>query len=750
MALSRYQQFRQFISDFVDGPNAQAFFESISDQLEAQDQLSVAVTDQLTISTSSGVYLDQLLAAKGVVRPGDLGMADFAFSEMGITIVQEKLITDAIHAVLAAFYGDQATRATTISGVAAPYSFKAGDDLRFVLENGVTNILTLVGDEFLDPSAATAEEIVDVISRYIASLGSDGYAQVYTDFDTGDEYVQIFGGARGPYSLVEIVGGTIQNELEFPTIRPTMLPSNTTVWQITRNLGDTYRFSWNGGPQPLLSFVLPGDSVMIYGEQFQDAGFYGTFTVTAASPCQPTPNPSAGYFEIQVPEFAGPIQLASIPPNTTPPANSPPTYYSITLTQALYSDLKFFLPYKNTAYSQVRYALAFEPADGVLKIYMPASTQVVERSLIGSAHTHLLYTSQELNGSFGSVTVPSAQIQVVNPLTIRYAQDGYDVSGSGGTLTVGSNTFTIQDIFREQGFTTVQTTTPHGITGVPNQFGQVFSTQVVGVVVGILLEDDPVNPFLGAYMVDPTANYTLTSQYVTLRQAIVAGQNLSTLQVQGQLPNAEGQLLFSLNGDNQESPVTYLAAQSSTSAEAVIIETISQNGNTATVTTDGPHGLVVGQEVFITGTLHFNGSWTVTSTPSLNVYTFNNTTSQIAFETTGLSTPIVAGTITTLIMDTAYRFQFDHEIGEDVTLISATQAYTPALDGSDYSFFVTGTANGRIYAQQIIESIIAAGVNVEIIIIYPNDEGWGNAGDSTLPNASPQSDVVYIYGPDPS
>ena len=353
----------------------------------------MAVTNQLTISTSSGVYLDQLLAAKGVVRPGDLGMSDFAFSEMGITIVQEKLITDAIMAVLAAFYGDQATRATTISGVAAPYNFKAGDDLQFVLENGVVNILTLVGNEFADINNAQAEEIVDVISRYIASTGSEGYAQVYTDFDTGAQFVQIFGGARGPYSLIQIVGGTIQNELEFPTIRPTMLPSNTTVWQITRNLGDTYRFSWNGGPQPLLSSVLPGDSVMIYGEQFGDAGFHGTFQVTAASPCQPTPAPDAGYFEIQVPMFAGPIQLASIPVNGVPPPNNPPTYYSLTLTQSLYSDLKFFLPYKNTAYSQIRYALAWEPADGVLKIYMPASTEVVERSLIGSAHTHLLYPS---------------------------------------------------------------------------------------------------------------------------------------------------------------------------------------------------------------------------------------------------------------------------------------------------------------------------------------------------------------------
>jgi hypothetical protein len=749
VALTRYQQFRQFISDFIDGPNAEAFFQSISDQLQAQDNLSVAVTDQLTISTSSGVYLDQLLAAKGVVRPGDLGMSDFAFSEMGITIVQEKLITDAIMAVLAAFYGDQATRATTISGVAAPYVFKAGDDLQFTLENGVTNILTLVGDEFEDINNAQAEEIASVISRYIASLGSEGYAQVYTDFDTGAEYVQIFGGARGPYSLIQIVGGTIQNELEFPTIRPTMLPSNTTVWQITRNLGDTYRFSWNGGPQPLLSSVLPGDSVMIYGEQFQNAGFYGTFTVTAASPCQPTPAADAGYFEIQVPMFAGPIQLASIPVNGTPPPNNPPTYYSITLTQALYSDLKFFLPYKNTAYSQIRYALAWEPADGVLKIYMPASTQVIERNLIGSAHTHLLYTSQELNGSFGSATDITQQIQVVNPYTIKYPSLGYDVAGTGGTLTVGLNTFTIQDIFREQAFTTVQTTTPHGITGIANSFGQVFSTQIVGVNVGVLLEDDPINTFLGAYMVDPTANYTLTSQYVTLRQSITAGQNVSSLQVTGQLPNTTGQLLFALNQNNQESPVTYLAAQSAAAAMAAEIETISQNGHNVTCTTDGPSGLVVGQQVSITGTLHFNGTWTVVNTPANNIFTFTNPTSQIAFETTGLSTPIVAGTITTLIMDTAYRFQFDHAIGEDVTLISSTQAYTPALDGSDYSFFVTGTANGRVYAQQIVEAIIAAGVNVEIIILYPDDEGWGNAGDSTLAGAMPQSDVVYIYGPDP-
>ena len=50
---------RQFISSFIDGPNVDALLASLADEAERMEQLSIAVNDSLTISTSSGIYLDK-------------------------------------------------------------------------------------------------------------------------------------------------------------------------------------------------------------------------------------------------------------------------------------------------------------------------------------------------------------------------------------------------------------------------------------------------------------------------------------------------------------------------------------------------------------------------------------------------------------------------------------------------------------------------------------------------------------------
>jgi hypothetical protein len=743
--MTKYQQMRQFFSDFVQGPNLEALLGAIAEQLQKSDDLSIAVTDQLTISTASGVYLDKRLSGVGITRPSELGMEDLAFRKMGIQINQAKQITEALHTVLATFYGDETVRAFATSGIAGPYSFASGDDLSFMLESGEIITLTLIGDEFENPQNATTEEIVDVITRFIRSFGSDGYAQVYLDVDTGLKYVRIFGGAKGPYSLVQITGGRLQSKLEFADMRGTFLPSNTTVWEITRNIGSTHRFRWVSGPQPLLDKVITGDKLLLYGPQFESVGFIGTYEVTGVRPPQPSPTADSGYFEIQI---EGTTPLASSAPDILPPPNTISITYSITVTQNEYDDLKFFLPKKNTPYSQRRYALAWEPADSLLKIYMPATTKVVKRDLIGSAHVHLLYGSQEFNGAWGSATDDDFKIIITGDYGFRYRQNGYDCLGNGGTVTIGITSVDIDYIWRENGFTHIITKTPHGLIGVVDSYGQLLSSQIIGVSVTGLLQDDPVNHFNGPYVVDPSKNYTLTSQYVTLREKIIGGEKKSTLLVQGTLPNEAGTLLFALNRDTEESPVRYLAAQSSVSVTPINIATISQIGTTVTVTTVAPHGVIANQGALITGTVNFNGVWSVSTVPSATVFTFQKSPAQTLFESVGQAAPVVNGAVTTLILDASYSFKNTHEVGIDVTLLSDTKVYEPAPDGSDYSFYATGTALGRVFAEELMRQITALGINLEIVIIYPSDNGLGGEGDSTNPSFPPISDAIYVWGGD--
>lgn len=743
--MDKYKSLRQFISSFLSGPNSEAILKSLADQLQKQEDLSIAVNDQLSICTSTGVYLDKRLAEKNITRPAELGMEDLAFKQMGIQINQAKQITQALHTVLSTFYGDETVRAYTTSGQPAPYNLAAGDDLIFTMERGESRTLTLIGDEFESIQNATAEEMADVITRFIRSDGTDGYAQVFLDVDTGLKYVRIFGGALGPYGMVQITGGRLQNKLEFPELRATELLSNTTVWEITRNLGSRHRFRWVSGPQPVLSQVFINDMVMIYGSQFETSGFVGTYSVLNVRPPKTGPSADAGFFEIDI---EGTSALSSSVPDQLPPPNTITNIYSITITQSDYDDLKFFLAKKSTPYARARYALAWEPSDDLLKIYMPATTKVVKRDLIGSAHVHLLYGSGEFNGARGHATDNDQKLVITGDMSLMYKQNGLDALGTGGTITYGITTVDIDYIWREDGYTRIFTKTPHGITGVAQPDGRVLSTTIINVTVGQVLQDDPVNSFLGPYVVDPAAAYTVTDRFVTLREKIVAGEKKSTLLVDGVLPNDIGQLIFSLNQDSEESPVKYLAAQSSSSAQPVQINTISQNGNTVTVVTVAPHGVIVGQQTLIAGTVNFNGAWVVVSAPSANVFTFSRTPPGVIFENTGTETPLIDGAVSTLIMDSSYTFKHNHNVGDDVTLLSDVRAYEPQPDGTDYGFYVTGTAQGRVFAAGLMEQITALGIKLQIIIIYPSDVGLGNEGESTIEGESPQSDATYVWGGD--
>lgn len=792
---TKYQYLRQFISKYIGGPNTDALLNSWADDAQRQEDLSVAVTDQLTICTSSGIYLDKQLGQLAIIRPPDLGMSDTSFRQMGIQINAQKQIIGIVEAVLQTFYGDSAVRAWCQSGQNDPYNLADGDDLILEVEDGVQRTLNISANDFADVSQATAAELASVITQFFTSQGLNAYAQEYTNPQTGLNYVQIFGGAIGPYSIIKVDGGIIQDVLEFPLIRDTRLASNTTVWQITKTKGNTLRFLWYSGPQPTLDNVFVGDSALIYGSGFESFGLSGTFVITNVRPPQASPNYTSGWFEISNPNATF---LTGSQPGIAPPVNTPTNTYSVFVSQENYNDLKFFLPKKNTPYSQVRYALAWEPARELLKIYMPAVTQVVTRALIGGAHMHLLYPVDELNGSFGSASVPAQQIEVVNDYSIRYPMLGHDCTGYGGTLNFTGaplGGIDISYVNRYQGKAIVVCAEPHGIVGY-NQWQastpyitgtQVFyagqyweaiqnsgpgyggaqtpvdgaywnrvgsglnlASTVVSVEIEQFSTDDPLNPFLGAYMPDLTANYNLTSQNVTTRQTIVAGTRVQALYVNGTLPNEEGTILFGLNTDEQEGPVRYLASQTATSNIIAPIVNASQNGYAVTVTCSSAHGAIPGEQVVVAGNSNnaLNGTYTVSEVPSLTTYVAISNISQIAYGTGGTSTTVVGATTATLVLDPSYTFKYNHDVGELVNLLAGSTAYVPNPDGSDYSFYITGTADALTFAEQIIDQITAAGIKLEIVIVYPSGVGLGNEQYPANGAVTPHSDVVWIWGTD--
>jgi len=72
----------------------------------------------------------------------------------------------------------------------------------------------------------------------------------------------------------------------------------------------------------------------------------------------------------------------------------------------------------------------------------------------------------------------------------------------------------------------------------------------------------------------------------------------------------------------------------------------------------------------------------------------------------------------TLLLDPSYLFTEDHSIGEVVNVLRIPYK-APRINGNDYSFYLVGVVAARQLAQQIVESIAAAGVVIRWVIKEP-------------------------------
>jgi hypothetical protein len=94
---------------------------------------------------------------------------------------------------------------------------------------------------------------------------------------------------------------------------------------------------------------------------------------------------------------------------------------------------------------------------------------------------------------------------------------------------------------------------------------------------------------------------------------------------------------------------------------------------------------------------------------------------------------------TTIQISPAYTIQNTFQPGTSVFYIPQKSPAIPTQDGLDYPFYLTDIVAGRIYAQDLIDSVVAAGINVVFTILYPSDIGLGKWG-------TPYSEIVEIYG----
>jgi len=263
----------------------------------------------------------------------------------------------------------------------------------------------------------------------------------------------------------------------------------------------------------------------------------------------------------------------------------------------------------------------------------------------------------------------------------------------------------------------------------------------------------------GPYTFDPTATFNITAVQSVLDQDFGPNQgNIITLQTGEAVdfPDARGFLVLGLGSDVQEGPIPYLARPSDSTLLLSPAYVVQKSHPARVQRTTGADGTTV---VDLTKTDDIMTLESVGGTP-------------FDFVANGVK----AGDIVTLgsqfdpinqlpygILDvtpTAITFQYYSGVAEtgivlgaadQVSIVSAGTdvalvnqgSYIPNINADDFQFFLTDNTAGRIYAEDLIRSIAAAGVKVLFTIIYPNPIGLGSWQQEDIGN-----EKKYVWGRD--
>lgn len=157
--------------------------------------------DQLFVRTATGKNLDELANSLGVSRPLALGLTDNEFQELVPNLsLKPKQIKKAFYDTADIFWGPLFSRTNITSNNVAPFNLNVGDEIKLRVDNGDIQTVKVLTGDFDTPGAATAEEVVTILSKI------DGItAIVLEDALSGDKSVNIRTNTPGSVGILEVI-----------------------------------------------------------------------------------------------------------------------------------------------------------------------------------------------------------------------------------------------------------------------------------------------------------------------------------------------------------------------------------------------------------------------------------------------------------------------------------------------------------------------------------------------------------------
>ena len=403
---------RQYMSPAVRGAMVDAILAALGTGDDLSRANSRAVFGQLSLTSASGRYLDRRAGNAGFLRPEGVGLPDSVFRTLAIVTAARKQVVSVLLDVMEVFYTAEGTRAFATGTGAEPYPLADGDVLSLVLDGRTEVSVVFAAPDFTSIGAATAAEVAAAVTRQARTFSPDAFAVEHYDYGSGDTFVRLFSGAKGPVSSVQVTGGRAQAVLRFPAAVPTTQTpaAPATEWGIAVQPSGSVWLTWAGGTDPSLGRVAAGDYVSIFGAGFRAAN-RGSFAVEGVA---------------DGPVGTGHVAFANLSAVDEP----------VPVAMAADTDVEFWAPVRSGVMSRGRYATVFEADPGVISAFLPATTTVTGRGPTQAAYVHdPLIVTAEFLGPYAYD--PSAPF-VVSEVSTASAQ-ALDAGQSYGTVAAADS-----------------------------------------------------------------------------------------------------------------------------------------------------------------------------------------------------------------------------------------------------------------------------------------------------------------------
>lgn len=335
-----------------------AIYKAIDNESQNFENLTLEAFRQLFLTTASGKYLIRLGAQEGFTVPQQSGLGVDAFREIVPAVVSyPKQISNTIIRLMSIFYDKSLVSPSFISTLSEPFSFQDKDVLKIRTDKGDLSIGIYAG-QVSDLNNVKATEYAGIIN----AAQSDVFADTSFERENSKTYVRLTSKTYGGGAFIQIIGGTAQNSLKFPSIANTLNTAGT-VWNVEKKNSvlwtDITKFTWDGtGVNPKVYLVNVGDFVTFRGLAAPFDVFNGTYTVEEVG---------YDYFIIRNERFQ--IGSASL----VEPANN-----TIVFTQDK----------RSTIIQNKEYCISNEASESEYSLFVSAVPSVVKRKLKGGAFLH--------------------------------------------------------------------------------------------------------------------------------------------------------------------------------------------------------------------------------------------------------------------------------------------------------------------------------------------------------------------------